>query len=202
MEYTVFRSNYASIFVFSIAIYSYMTLSLGLRPLPPKTSTEFIRTSCRRTTYPDLCYSSLSRHASLIQTDPKLLTSAALNVTLDATRSTSATMVRLAKTHGMSPREVGAMKDCVEELGASVNELRKSIGEMKNIRSSNFELTINDIQTWVSAAMTDETTCSDGFAGNVMNGNVKVAVRNQIVTIAHLTSNALALINKYASLHG
>jgi pectinesterase inhibitor-like protein len=58
---------------------------------------------------------------------------------------------------------------------------------------------IDDVQTWVSAALTDESTCSDGFAGNAMNGNLKTAVRGRIVNIAQLTSNALALINNYAS---
>ena len=35
-----------------------------------------------------------------------------------------------------------------------------------------------------------------------MNGNVKTLVRGRIVNVAQLTSNALALINRYASLHG
>jgi hypothetical protein len=50
--------------------------------------------------------------------------------------------------------------------------------------------------------MTDESTCSDGFAGNAMNGNLKRAVRGRIMNIAQLTSNALALVNNYALLDG
>ena len=111
-------------------------------------------------------------------------------------------MVNLSKSQGISPKVVAAMKDCVEELSDSVYELKKSIGEMKNNKGFNFQLMINDIQTWVSAALTDETTCSDGFQGKAMNGNVKTLVRAEIVNVAHLTSNALALINRYASLHG
>jgi pectinesterase inhibitor-like protein len=91
------------------------------------------------------------------------------------------------------------MKDCVEELGDAVNELGKSMDEMSHARQSNFQSMIDDVQTWVSAALTDESTCSDGFAGNAMNGNLKTAVRGRIVNIAQLTSNALALINNYAS---
>lgn len=91
------------------------------------------------------------------------------------------------------------MQDCLEELSDSVDELRRSIGEMGHIKASNFQLTMNDIQTWVSAALTDETTCSDGFVKNTANGKV---VRSRILKIAHLTSNALALLNGYASLNG
>lgn len=111
-------------------------------------------------------------------------------------------MKRLSQSHGMEPREVSAMQDCVEELSDTVDELSNSIDEMGNAKGSNTEIMINDIQTWVSAALTDENTCSDGFAGHSMDGDVKSAVSKQIQNIAHLTSNALALINNYASLHG
>jgi hypothetical protein len=50
--------------------------------------------------------------------------------------------------------------------------------------------------------MTDESTCSDGFAGNAMNGNLKRAVRGRIMNIAQLTSNALALVTNYSLLNG
>ncbi|PKI65765.1 hypothetical protein CRG98_013837 [Punica granatum] len=110
-------------------------------------------------------------------------------------------MVKLSKAQGLKPREVGAMKDCVEELGDAVYELRRSIAEMDApLRSKTFELMISDVQTWVTAALTDETTCSDGFAGRMMNGKLKTIVRKHIKTVAHLTSNALALVNLYASL--
>ncbi|KDP22409.1 hypothetical protein JCGZ_26240 [Jatropha curcas] len=176
--------------------------SKAVRLLDPKTNTEFIRTSCSTTTYPKLCYTSLSVHANTIQTSPKLLANAALNVTLGSAKSTSAMMSKLSQSHGMKPIEVEAMQDCVEELSDTVEGLRKSIGEMKTYKESDFKLMINDVQTWVSAALTDENTCSDGFAGKTMNGNTKTLVREMILNIAHLTSNALALINNYASLHG
>jgi pectinesterase inhibitor-like protein len=94
------------------------------------------------------------------------------------------------------------MEDCVEELTDAVYELKKSIDEMRHAKKSNFRLVISDVQTWVSAALTDESTCSDGFEGNAMNGNLKTAVRGKIVHTAQLTSNALALINNYAFRHG
>ncbi|KAH6804155.1 Plant invertase/pectin methylesterase inhibitor superfamily protein [Perilla frutescens var. frutescens] len=165
-------------------------------------STEFIRTSCSATAYPTLCYSSLSSHASAIQQNPKLLANAALTISHDTAVSTSADMVKLSHRAGMTPREAGAMQDCVEELRDSVDQLRKSMAEMKQMKGSNFVMMINDVQTWVSAALTDEDTCMDGFAGKYMNGALKTAVRGKIVNVAHMTSNALALINSYASLNG
>uniref|UniRef100_A0A5B6Z056 Pectinesterase inhibitor domain-containing protein n=1 Tax=Davidia involucrata TaxID=16924 RepID=A0A5B6Z056_DAVIN len=164
-------------------------------------STEFIRTSCSATTYPKLCFTSLSNRASVIQTSPKLLAHSALSVTLDTSLSMSTMMLKLSQTHGLKPREVAAIRDCIEELSDSVDRLSKSMKEMNQLKKgSNFDLMMSDIQTWVSAALTDEDTCTEGFAGNTMNGNLKTVVRGRIVNIAHLTSNALALINSYASL--
>ncbi|XP_065871219.1 21 kDa protein-like [Euphorbia lathyris] len=198
-----FSSNSLGKFlVILMAISFHLNSISAARNLNSKTNTEFIRSSCSSTTYPQLCYSSLSIHATKINASPKLLANAALNVTLLSAKSTSNSMLKLSHRHGMKPREVGAMQDCVEELSDTVDELSKSINEMGKAKGSNFQLMINDIQTWVSAALTDETTCSDGFSGKMMDGKLKSNVRGQIVNIAHLTSNALSLVNNYATLHG
>lgn len=179
----------------------YINSGLAASFAAEKASTEFIKTSCGSTSYPGLCFTSLSSHTSTIQTSPKLLAQTALTVSLNTALSTTAMMLRLSKAQGMKPREVGAMRDCLEELTDSVDQLKKSMGEMNQLKGSqNYDLMINDIQTWVSAALTDEDTCSEGFAGKFMNGNTKNIVRGKIVHIVQLTSNALALINSYASL--
>lgn len=145
------------------------------------------------------------KHADLIQSNRALLTGTALNVTLASAKSTSTMMSTLAKSQGLKPREVAAMKDCVEVLGDSVDELRRSIGEMSHLTPSNFEMTMSDVQTWVSAALTDESTCTDGFQESVAvsdGTDIKTTVRGRVVQVAQLTSNALALINQLANSHG
>ncbi|KAH7537882.1 hypothetical protein FEM48_Zijuj03G0140200 [Ziziphus jujuba var. spinosa] len=133
-----------------------------------------------------------SSHAKAIQESPQLLAGAALNVTLSSAKSTSNMMVLLSRSQGINPSEVAAMTDCIEELSDSVDELGKSIKEMGQLKGTTFNLVINDIQTWVSAALTDESTCTDGFARKSMNGNLKITVKDRIVNVAQLTSNALA----------
>ncbi|KAK4734351.1 hypothetical protein R3W88_008612 [Solanum pinnatisectum] len=172
------------------------------RPDAGETNIEFIRTSCKSTTYPNLCFSSLSSRSSAIGVSPQLLAHESLTVSLETAQSTSAMMVKLAHSQGMTPREIGAMRDCVEELSDAVSGIKKSLGEMKELRGKDFDLKMSDIQTWVSAALTDEDTCTEGFAGKVMNGKVKTVVREKILEVAHMTSNALALINSLAALHG
>lgn len=106
----------------------------------------------------------------------------------------------------MTAREAEALSDCVEELGDAVEELHWSIEEMgadkRKNDESDFELRMSDIKTWVSAALTDEDTCVDGFSEKSMDGSeIKSAVREHIVNVAQMTSNALALVNHYALLH-
>lgn len=101
--------------------------------------------------------------------------------------------------NGMTPREIAAMKDCVELMSDSVYELKKSLDEMSRPGSKDLKLVMSDVQTWVSAAMTNEDTCSEGFANDP---KMKSVVRGKIVNVAHLISNALALVNSYASLRG
>jgi len=186
-----------------IFAFSFITHSSQADERPyQQSNTLFIRNSCSSTTYPRLCYTSLVKHADFIQTNRMLLTGTALNVTLASAKSTSALMSTLSKGQGLNPREAAAMKDCVEVLSDSVDELRRSIDEMSHIRTSNFELTISDVQTWVSAALTDQNTCTDGFQEINATDNVKTLVRGSIVQVAQLTSNALALINKLATSQG
>ncbi|XP_057463165.1 21 kDa protein-like [Actinidia eriantha] len=168
---------------------------LATRQLPTQANTEFIKASCSIATYPQLCYSSLSTYATQIQTNPKALATTALATV----RSTTILTSKLSKSQGLKPREASTLIDCVEELGDAVDQLQKSIQETGQGENTNLGFQMNDVQTWVSSALTDEDTCMDGFVENGMDGNVKTTLRGYVVKVAHMTSNALALVNNYAS---
>lgn len=104
----------------------------------------------------------------------------------------------------MKVREWRAVQDCVETIADSVDRLRQSVselGRMGRAVGEDFVWHMSNVQTWVSAALTDDDTCLDGFAGSAMNGNVKGAIRDRVVHAAQVTSNALALVNRFASRH-
>ncbi|XP_031378638.1 21 kDa protein-like [Punica granatum] len=126
---------------------------LGARISPRLSpSTEFIKSSCGATMYPDICYQTLSSYASTIQTSPT-------------------------------------------EMASTTN----NIVAMKDLGGPEFEMQMGNIQTRVSAALTDEDTCMDGIEGRAFNGEVKRTIKSRIVRVAQLTSNALALINRLQS---
>ncbi|KAG1362217.1 21 kDa protein [Cocos nucifera] len=163
-------------------------------------SLEFIRTSCKKAKYPSLCFNSLAAYAPTIQTSPIQLAEASLSVSLSYARDTSTMMTRLSKGKGMSSSEAEAMSDCTESLGDSVDELKQSLKAMGHLGGKNIKLRVNDIQTWVSSALTDENTCMDGFASNGMKTGERNNIRSRIVKVAQLTSNALSIISGLAAI--
>uniref|UniRef100_A0A2P2Q5W6 pectinesterase n=1 Tax=Rhizophora mucronata TaxID=61149 RepID=A0A2P2Q5W6_RHIMU len=198
MEVSILGRALTAVLFLQLSIYIFS--SLATRPLPKDIDTEYIETSCNFTLYPHLCYNSLSSYANEIKTNPQLLVDTALNVTLVATESTSKLMKNLSKLHDPNTREGAAWRDCVEEIGDSVYELQRSLGEMSQAGGQNSEIVKSDVQTWVSAALTDDDTCMDGFDdwGTAVNVEVMKIVRTHVVKIAHLTSNVLALVNNCA----
>ncbi|XP_010259039.1 PREDICTED: 21 kDa protein-like [Nelumbo nucifera] len=165
-------------------------------------STDFIKTSCGATRYPTVCVESLAVYANAIQQSPRQLAQTALKVSLDRAKSTKVFVSKMTRMHGLKGRQYQAVKDCVDTMGNSVDRLSRSIQELGQISrgsSQDFMWHMSNVQTWVSAALTDENTCMDGFAGRGMDGHVKMAIRGKIVNVAQVTSNALALVNQYAS---
>ncbi|KAH7537887.1 21 kDa protein [Ziziphus jujuba] len=167
------------------------------------TTTNFIKNSCSATTYPDVCVKYLSSYASAIQQSPKQLALTALSVSVDKARATKTFVVKFGKMKGLKSREYKAIRDCVDEMGDSVDRLSQSVQELKKLGSKSkrgdFLWHMSNVQTWVSAALTDENTCLDGFAGKVLDGKVKASIRQLVVNVAQVTSNALALCNKLAA---
>ncbi|CAG7896088.1 unnamed protein product, partial [Brassica rapa] len=162
---------------------------------------NFIQSSCKTTTYPAVCFRSLSAYANAIQTSPQRLAETALAVTLSRVQSTKLFVSRLTRFKTLKKREVEAIKDCVEEINDTIERLTKSVQEMNLCGSAKnqeqFAFHMSNAQTWTSAALTDENTCSDGFSGRFMDGRIKNSVRARIVNMGQETSNALSLINSY-----
>nr|XP_043629281.1 pectinesterase inhibitor 9-like [Erigeron canadensis] len=179
-------------------ILAFLIFSLTITPTTSN-NTNYIYKSCNTTLYPGLCYVYLSRFATRIHKSPRLLAQTALAATLSTTRTTTKKLIAYSKTHKLTHKEMAAMKDCLEEIDDSAYQLHLSMVEMGKIRSgSDFLFNMNSIETWVSAALTDDDTCTDGFSDKYMNKEVKFVVRTHVTKIAHLASIALAFVNNYA----
>lgn len=126
----------------------------------------------------------------------------ALSVSVDEAQSTKTFVTKLGKFKNLKKREYGAIKDCLEEIQDAIERLQKSVKEMKDMNKyggSDLLWHMSNVQTWVSAAETDENTCLDGFSGKAMDGKIKSSIRARILKVTQLTSNALALCNQFAA---
>ncbi|GLT40360.1 hypothetical protein SLA2020_145020 [Shorea laevis] len=185
---------------FSILVLSFPIL-LMVAMAAASSPTDFIVASCKSTRYPPVCVQSLSGYAGQIQKSEHQLAQTALNVSLSKAKSASAFVAKMAKVEGIKPREYQAVRDCIDTMADSVDRLSKSIkelGQMGQTAGQDFMWHMSNVQTWASAALTDENTCLDGFSGHQMDGNVKNSIRRNIVKVAQVTSNALALVNRFA----
>lgn len=166
---------------------------------------EFVRSRCSSTDYPTLCVSSLSSYAPAIRNSPFRLAATALNVTLLNARSASTMMARLSVSGGdhvsMSSGEAEALRDCADMLKDAEMYLRQSSEDMGRMqgrgrrRAGAMGEMIGDVQTWVSTALTDTSTCEDGLNSKAArDSRLKSAMMNRVTRVAQLSSNALALV--------
>lgn len=140
--------------------------------------------------FADICLRTLSSYGGSAST-PRDLALAAVRVSIAHVHKASDFLSNLK---GIARRERGALADCVEQMGDSVDELSKTLSALKSLhRGGDFRWQMSNAETWVSAALSNEETCLDGF--KEISGDVRSDVRRNITNVARVTSNALSLIN-------
>ncbi|XP_078149069.1 plant invertase/pectin methylesterase inhibitor superfamily [Carex rostrata] len=96
-------------------------------------------------------------------------------------------------------REEMAVRDCVELLGYSSDELKWSLEMMEEIDpevgNSHRE---ESLRSWLSAALSNQETCMDGFDGT--DGRLHVHVESKVRQLTQLVSNILALHKRLRSI--
>lgn len=169
-------------------------------------ATNFIVTSCKTTLYPTICVQSLSTYANTIQLNEQELAHAALTVSLSKAKIASTFISKITRMKGLKPRELQASKDCSFNMNDCVYQLTRSIPELGQSgklasRRDEFTWHVSNVQTWISAALTDQNTCLDMINNPSMDGKIKDSIRVRVFIASQVTSNALALVYKFAEKH-
>ncbi|KAK3011743.1 hypothetical protein RJ639_013030 [Escallonia herrerae] len=171
-------------------------------PVPTANNTDFIRTSCGTTLYPEVCYTSLSGYVNVVQQDPARLAGVAIGVSLAKARRMASYVSNLSRQtdYGSDHLAASALHDCHTVFGDAVDGITGSLQQMRHLGGSPEALRfqVSNVQTYMSAALTNEDTCTDGF-DDVPDCPVKSDVSDRVVKVKKVTSNALALVNSYAS---
>ncbi|KAL7098764.1 hypothetical protein ACP275_09G038700 [Erythranthe tilingii] len=157
-------------------------------------SAASLKIVCAVTRYPETCFSAISPLNSPPSNSPLRF----FNLSLHA----SAAQVSDLKNLTNSTKAEAAVKDCAELFDDAASQLARS-AESISVGSSSgekvlTEMRISDLQTWISAAMTDQETCVDGLEemGSTAVDEFKVRVQKS----QEYMSNSLAILNNIQSL--
>ncbi|CAH9116663.1 unnamed protein product [Cuscuta epithymum] len=138
------------------------------------------------------CYGWLSAHAGDLE---KLKVYKLVKLAMNLTLAEAKFVVKSIKDSA----EKG-LGDCLETMGDCVDSVKMSLSQVKHLtpnRSEVLHLQISNLQTWMSAALTDEDTCEDEI-GDVSDTGLKSLVADGIRNVSGHISITLALINLFA----
>ncbi|KAK6913742.1 Pectinesterase inhibitor domain [Dillenia turbinata] len=159
------------------------------------TSNKAVESICQPTDFKETCIEKLSAAAGN-ETDPQALIKAAFQVTIKEVKEAaknSSTLKELAK----DPRSTQALENCHELMEYAIDDLTASFERLGASEMSKLDDYIADIKVWLSAAITYQTTCLDGFehttstAGEEMKKLLKLS--------GELTRNGLAIVTEFST---
>ncbi|XWS35670.1 hypothetical protein CRYUN_Cryun20dG0016500 [Craigia yunnanensis] len=188
----------------SLVLFFLFIFCINIGTVEPSGARTFIEASCQTTRYPVLCIKCLSPYANSDIRNAQQLSQVALTVSLYRARYTRSYMLKVAKgLKEIKAKEYPTVRDCLQQIDDSVNQLSQSIRELRRL-DPKAEITddifwhIDNVETWVSAALTDASSCVDEFPGHRMS-KMKANIKGKVLNVAQLTSNALALFHQYAA---
>ncbi|KAL2345420.1 hypothetical protein Fmac_006705 [Flemingia macrophylla] len=157
-----------------------------------------VREACSVTRYQSLCVHTLSHFSNSAGRSPSRWARAGVSVSIGEVKKVKAYLEELKRQGHMKGRNRVALSDCVETFGYALDELHQSLAVLRNLSRSTFSTQMGDLNTWVSAALTDEDSCLDGFQGKNHQKLNKLLLK-RVQHVSCITSNALALVNKLAT---
>ncbi|KAL3511557.1 hypothetical protein ACH5RR_024274 [Cinchona calisaya] len=162
------------------------------------TAHAIVKSSCSSTLYPDLCFSTLANIPELAKsvTSQKDVIILSLNrTTIDVQSNNLGIKKLLARRKAFTERQKTALNDCLETIVETLYNLHQAVKDLEEYPSKK-SLTehADDLKTLVSAAMTYQETCLDGFSHDKADRLVRNGLQKGQVLVEKLCSNALAMI--------
>ncbi|KAJ6757100.1 PECTINESTERASE [Salix koriyanagi] len=158
-------------------------------------SMKAVKAICQPTDYRKTCEENLQKAAGNT-TDPKDLIKIAFKIA-EKQINEAAKKSKLLEELSKDPRTRGALQSCKELMNMSVGELKQSLDKVTDFDLSEIETMVADVKTWLSASITYQETCLDGFentttdAGKKMKKGMKLAME--------LSANLLDIVSGLSS---
>lgn len=192
---------------FTISLFA-LLFSLSDAALSPN---SFILTSCKPTSYPSLCTQTLGEFALVVRHSPRTLAHAALTISARRAREASTYVTRLSSGPGrdsVRPQTAGALRDCVLMMSDSADRLQQAVhqlGRLGRAGRPSFMLRLSNVQSWASAALTDQSMClaslvqGKAAGGAATKSRAQLDTRKKVAEASRVTSIALSLVNRLGS---
>ncbi|XVE63086.1 hypothetical protein DITRI_Ditri06bG0171600 [Diplodiscus trichospermus] len=152
-------------------------------------SMKAIKSICQPTEFKKTCEEQLKAEAG-DTTDMKELVQAAFKAAMKfASRAAknSTTLRDLEK----DPRSKKALDVCKQLMNYSIKELQKSFNQIDNLDFTKFDKMLADLKIWLSATITNQQTCLEGFRNTTTKAGEKM--QKALNISMQLSRNGLAI---------
>ncbi|KAG8370452.1 hypothetical protein BUALT_Bualt14G0118400 [Buddleja alternifolia] len=158
------------------------------------TKKKAIEELCQNTYYDQTCINSLEKASDT--TDPKILIKTGFEVAIEELYKAINQSESLQKAT-KDPETAQAYKTCQKLLDDSIRDLQRSIQDMSDSSDGlNLRRFVDDIQTWLTGALTYQDTCLDTL--DEAKGHASDEMRQILKASRELTINGLALMNEFS----
>ncbi|KAI3927020.1 hypothetical protein MKW92_052125 [Papaver armeniacum] len=188
-------SLYAS-FVFATTTLAKNSNSFTISPSPStldNTHLPLIRSICKPTPYPDLCFNSLKFSIS-ININPSIISFVLPILQTAISKAGKLTSVFTnVVNNGIVEKQIGTLEDCRELHQISIAALQKTVSRMQSSKTLS-KRQLADANAFLSAALTNKNTCLEGLES--ASGPLKPALVNSITATYKHVSNSLSILSK------
>lgn len=156
-----------------------------------------VKSACSSTFYPDLCFSAVAATTKKEIRSQKDVIELSLNITTTAVEHNYFTIKKLLgkKQGSLTEREKTALHDCLETIDETLEELHQAVKDLHLYpNEKSLKQHADDLKTLMSAAMTNQETCLDGFSHEDADKKIRQALVDGEKYVEKMCSNALAMI--------
>lgn len=187
-RFLLFTLTFNLLLASAVAVPRSSSAHRAFRKLSDQSLSLAITDSCATARYPALCITSLQKFSGKVSAGQRDIVHISLNMTLHRVGAALYGASALATTP-MDPRVRAAYDDCIELLDDSVDQLSQSL-----LAVSGGGHAREDVVTWLSAALTNHDTCSEGL-DDIPYGYVKQQMAGHLKDLSELVSNCLAIFS-------
>eukprot|EP01018_Ginkgo_biloba_P036981 Gb_28162 [translate_table: standard] len=151
---------------------------------------------CSQTPYPDVCVSTLAGSSGWFKggrgIGPAKIT---VKASMGEVSKASAFAAKISR-QTMAEIDRIALQDCIELLDRTSDMLSDTLSGLQAAK----ETFRGDLTTWLSAGVTNQDTCIDGFQNS--NGFLKPLMHRRVENVSKSVSNSLAMVKAISSVNG